>query len=240
MAKIDTNQKLVDYIMNKLSGGGVIDVEIGEDAVLDVIDDTIQEFSAFAYDGENEKVFVVEYDGVEKDLQLNSSIQAIFAVKGTSTFGALNIAPKDYVLTNSTDLFMQTSNFDISNYTTMLASMSMLESVFGQSISYDFNYNSKILRLLEEPHENKILIHASLEYEPGDIDLIYNHQWVKAMATEQVRLIWASNVGKYSADLVSGASINYSDIRAEAEGKIEQLKIDLEEKWSAPFGIDVL
>jgi len=110
-------------------------------------------------------------------------------------------------------------------------------SMFGQSISFDFNSQNHILRIFE-PILTPIAIEASIIYVPNpEHDDAYGHAWIKAYSLNKTKLIWGQNVGKYSQSLVGGASVNYDRIIQEAQEQLQQLEEDLLEKYSAPLGI---
>ena len=51
--------------------------------------------------------------------------------------------------------------------------------------------------------------------------------------------LWGSIMGKYSATLVGGAQINYSDIKSDAEQAMQTLMEELIQKWSDPAPIAI-
>jgi len=94
--RIDSEDKLVKYIRMML-GEPLINVDVTDDQILLIIDDTIQKFSSWAYGGEQKIGFIIDTDLDIQDYILDPRVQA---VTGLSIGGGLG----DYALTvNSGD-----------------------------------------------------------------------------------------------------------------------------------------
>jgi len=118
-----------------------------------------------------------------------------------------------------------------------LVQSQMMQSMFGESVSFDFNPSNHILRIFE-PMSGPILIEGALEYIPNpDHDDAYGHTWIKEYALNKVKLIWGQNVGKYSQTLIGGASINYDRMISEAQEALDKLEEDLLNKYSEAMGV---
>jgi len=126
---------------------------------------------------------------------------------------------------------------NMSNAYTSLAQRDTMQALFGRGVNFEFNSNTKILRVFEVI-AGPFMIEASVEYQPNpDYDEIYNHSFVKAWALAATKKTWGNVVGKYSQSLVGGAEINYDRLLSEAESEMAQLDEDLLNKWSEPLGI---
>lgn len=236
---IKTETELIDYILNELSGGGVIEVEVGEDIIIQKIQDTIQEFSMTAYDGTHEEVIIIDTVRGNFKYKLPDKVQEILELR-TSTRGQLGITiPDGYVLTtNAFYIDAIDTGVDVQGYVSNMANNTTIQKYFDFEVDFDWNYNSKTLRFFEEPRGNKFMILASTEYEPDPTgDLIYNNVWIKEYATAKVKFAWGSNVGKFNGQLIDGAEINYADIKAEAREDLDRLREELKERYSEPLGI---
>ena len=86
--RIDTEDKLVDYIRTML-GEPMITVDVSNDQIRLLIDDTVRKFSDFAYGGEQRIGFVVEgKDGIQ-DYRLDNRVQAILSVSLGNSLGSI-------------------------------------------------------------------------------------------------------------------------------------------------------
>jgi hypothetical protein len=86
---INNEEKLNNYIRAKL-GEPMISVEVTNEQIKMIIDDTIRHFSDFAYGGEQTIVFELEARGDIQDYRLDERVQA---VKSVSFGGALGSIP---------------------------------------------------------------------------------------------------------------------------------------------------
>ena len=78
-----------------------------------------------------------------------------------------------------------------------------------------------------------------MDYEPQDIDNIYNNQLVKKMAEAEAWITWANVMGKYEgAALINGASINYGDMQSKGETMRDTAKEEMLDLME-PLGIDL-
>lgn len=274
--RVDSEEKLVNYIRTVL-GAPMIDVELSDDQILLMIDDTIRKFSDFAYGGEQTIAFIVEGRTDIQDYKLDSRIQAIKSVSfgnslGTVTTGnggsGINLGPGwgsvgigyvPHITMQGEVSSLERGSLsgsiprdsggvaggvaggsamaNLSDAYTSLAQRDTMQSMFAKGVNFEFNSNTKILRVFEKI-AGPFMIEASIEYMPNpEYDEIYSHSWVKAYAVNSSKLLWGNNVGKYSQSLVGGATINYDRLISEAQTELERLNEDLLNKYSEALGI---
>lgn len=239
MFKIDTRQKLIQYIRERC-GEPLIKVEITDSQINYIINDTILKYSEFAYDGQDVKSMLIPIFSGVKEYKLDNRISSILDLRVSRRTTSVAMAglytlPPGYTPTLNSTAIMKLADFE-----TTLVNISRFDNMFDIRPNYYFNSNNKIITFLEdmEGYPNA-LIQVALEYEPAEIDLIYNHPWIKDMATAQSKLQWGNNIGKYSGTLINGNTINFADIKSEAQTDIDRLNEELLTRWSPPLGITV-
>lgn len=235
---IDTRMKLIAYI-RKMLGAPQISIEVSDDQITQVISDTIQIFTEIAY-GTLEATVVVELKG-KGEYKMPPAITNILKVSKGNTSNIANFSSNygaNYVPDLWSEQFFSSSfSGDILPNVIMLSNTeAMIEKFFGDNIYYNFNPHKKILQVFE-PYKGVAVIHYQYEYEADEYDEIYNQMWVKKMCIAKTKLLWGSIVGKYSGTLVGGATINYSDIKSDAQAEIEKLEEELKERWEDPAPI---
>jgi len=234
-----TADELGDYVYRRL-GAPTLKVEVTADQMTDIIDDTIKDFSEFAYDGELEESVVLDING-KGIYNLPSPIQAVMRVSSGNASSLTNFSQKfgaGYVPNAWSSDYFSTSDL-ISNVIAYSNKQSLLDAFFGNELSYDFNSKKKILQI-QEDYVGKVLVFYSSEYIPDATDYIYNENWVKRMTVAQARLIQSTTTGKFDQSLIGGASINYADMRSLALQEIEELKQDLQDNYAGPAPFLVL
>lgn len=239
MFKIDTRQKLIQYIRERC-GEPLIKVEITDSQINYIINDTILKYSEFAYDGQDVKSMLIPIFSGVKEYKLDNRISSILDLRVSRRTTSVAMAGLYTVPPGYTPTLNSTAIMKLADFETTLVNISRFDNMFDIRPNYYFNSNNKIITFLEdmEGYPNA-LIQVALEYEPAEIDLIYNHPWIKDMATAQSKLQWGNNIGKYSGTLINGNTINFADIKSEAQTDIDRLNEELLTRWSPPLGITV-
>lgn len=81
----------------------------------------------------------------------------------------------------------------------------------------------------------EVIILGAMEYRQDDNDdPIFNHEWIKNYSLAYSKFTWGTILGKYSHELVGGASINYDRLISEGQDEMEKLKEELMERWMDP------
>lgn len=231
---INTRDKLKEYIYAQL-GAPLVNVEVHEDQLDFIIDDTIKEFSSFAYDGELVEYIKLDSTGTG-EYNISSKVESIQKIsKGEGFFFGNSV--KDGFVSDAFSELITSAVGDMVGFAIQTSnSQAMMDKFFGNEINYNYNANKKKLYIFEN-YIGPLLIEADIEYTPDAIDDIFDHVWIKAMCTAQARLIQSTVTGKYDASLVGGSRINYQDMRALAQEEIAQLKEDLQLKYAGPAPI---
>jgi hypothetical protein len=236
--RIDTKEKLREYIKRRL-GAPLLRVELTEDMLNDCIDKAIYEYSYYAYDGTIEGTLLVELTPGVFEYKLDPRIHAVSGLQASSTYSTFIHIPAGYTLAmNPITLNMQdnVSNIDIQSMTQRMAKMSNLRNLFDVQVNFDYNSNNSTLYFFEEPVSSVAVLEIAMDYEPGEVDGIYNNQLIKKMAEGEAWKMWANVTGKYSSQLVNGSEINYGDMQSKGEAMCEAAKEEMME-LREPLGV---
>lgn len=239
---IDTRLKLITYV-RKMLGAPQIEIEVSDDQISQIISDTIQLFTEIAY-GTLEATAVVQFKG-KGDYKMPPTITNIIKVsKGNFGSGGLsgfsNLYGSDLVPDMWSEQFFTsglTGNI-LQNIIVVSNLQATMDKYFGDDIYYNFNPHKKVLQVFE-PFNGIAMIHYNYEYIPDEVDEVYNQMWVKRMCVAKTKLLWGSIIGKYSGTLVGGATINYADIKSDAQSEIDKLEEELKERWEDPAPVMV-
>lgn len=234
--RIDTKDKLIQYIRESL-GEPIIKVEVTEKQISNIIDSAVQKFTEYAY-GDLEDTVILELKG-KNEYELPDKITNILKVSkgGSSNLTNFSANYGDGYVPNiwSEQFFSQgAGNFTgniIENIISISSMKASLDKFFGDDLYCNFNPHRKILQVFE-PYTGPVLVHYQYEYLANNVDLIYNHEWIKDYTVAKTQYQWGNNTGKYDQTLVGGARINYDAIKSEASTAIDKLNEDLLNKWS--------
>ena len=238
MARINTKDMLTSYIRSQL-GEPILRVEVTDDQIAEIIDDTVQKFTEYAY-GTLEGTVIVQINGMGEYDMPEKMTNLIKMSKG-STSNITNFSANfgaGYVPNLWSEQFFTGSLTGdiIPGIVAISTTKAVLDKFFADDISFNFNHLAKKLQVLEN-YIGPAVIHYQYEYLAESEDLVYNHEWVKNYSKNMVKALWGNNVGKFDQTLVGGARINYNDIKSEAQAEIERLNEELLNKWSDPCPI---
>lgn len=239
MARINTKAGLIAYARSQL-GEPTITVEVTDTQIGEIIDATVQKFSEYAY-GTLEGTVILQLSGMG-EYQLPDTITNILKLSQGGTSNLTNFSANfgsGYVPNIWSEQFFTGSLTGdiIPAIMAISATTSILDKYFGNDINYNFNYNRKILQVLQD-YSGPVLLNYEYEYLANETnDYIYNHEWVKLYTLAKVKELWGTVTGKYDQTLVGGARINYDRLLSEAQSEIETLNEQLYNKWSDPAPI---
>ena len=245
--RVRTRQDLHKYILGML-GEGVIEVELTEFQIDSNIDFAIEKFSTFALYGTLKDVLLVDLPKGAKEIILDEKISEVVHLRTQSSGGGFMgmLVPGGLAITPSeiqASIFggsgtgIASSDQVMLNVSTILSKISALDTLFTVVPHYSFNPFTHTLKFFEEVPSSKILLDVRYHYEPKDEDKIYNHPWVKEYALNLCKRTWGNNIGKYTTQLVGGATLNFERIIQEASTELERLDGELIDKYSAPLPI---
>lgn len=245
MARLNTKAKLVDYVKSQL-GYPTIQIEVNDYQIGQIIDDTVQKFTEYAY-GTLEGTVIVQINGMGEYDMPDTMTNLIKLSKG-STSNITNFSANfsanfgsGYVPNLWSEQFFTGSLTGdiIPGIVAISTTKAVLDKFFADDIVFNFNHLSKKLQVLEN-YEGPAILHYQYEYLADDAnDLVFNHEWIKDYTKAKVKELWGGITGKFDQALVGGARINYADMKSEAQTEIDRLNEELLSKWSDPAPIDI-
>lgn len=241
MARINTKAALRDYVKSQL-GAPTINVEVTDAQIDQIIDDSVQKFTEYAY-GTLEGTVIVQLSGSGEYVMPDTMTNVIKVSKG-STSNLTNFSANfgsGYVPNLWSEQFFSGSLTGdiIPGIVAISTTKAVLDRFFADDIVYNFNPHKKVLQVLEN-YTGGVVLHYQYEYLADDNgDLVFNHEWIKGYVKAKVKELWGTVTGKFDQALVGGARINYDRLLSEAQQEIERLNEELLTKWSDPAPIDI-
>lgn len=239
---VATRQQLIDYCLRSL-GEPVVEINIDDQQVEDRIDEAIDYFRLYHYDG-IEKIYlkhqITEQDVENKYISLPDSVYGITRVfpvaAGTST--SKSIFDLQYQL-RLNDLYDLTST-SVIYYTQVMSHLALLDMTLNGHPLYRFNrLNNKLYIEASWVDEmlpgNYVLVECYRALDPADAPKVYNDPWLKHYCTALIKKQWATNVKKFQGlQLPGGVTIDGDKLYSEATDEIKTLEEELLNK-SAPL-----
>jgi hypothetical protein len=249
MAKPASKEQLKDYCLRKL-GFPVIDINVDDDQVDDRIDDAIQLYGEYHFDGSEYDYVayqITEQDITNKYINLPDSIIGVTRIlpiySGTVTNSGsgtnFNIFDLNYQL-RLNELYEFTSS-SYTYYYIARSHIRMLEMILvGENF---IRFNRKMDRLHidmnwsapEVPAGSYIVIECVKYLEPDTYTRVYNDSWLKEYTTQLIKRQWGENMKKYgNYTLPGGIVVNGQQIYDEASSEITRLELKLRDEFEEP------
>ena len=239
---VTTRIGLIEYCLRAL-GEPVVEINIDEQQVEDRVDEAIEYFRQYHFDG-IEKVYlkhnITQQNIDDKYIEVPDLIYGITKVypvaSGTST--SKSIFDLQYQL-RLNDLYDLTST-SVMYYTQVMSHLALLDLTLNGHPLYRFNrLNNKLYidTVWSEKMQvgNYLLVECYRAMDPADAPRMYGESWIKHYTTALIKKQWAVNLKKFTGmQLPGGVSIDGPALYAEAVSEIKELEDEMMNK-SAPL-----
>lgn len=248
MAQPASKQELKDYCLRRL-GFPVVDINIDDDQVDDRVDDALQKYAEFHFDGTDKqylKYLLTPTDYTNRYLTLPDAIIGVTRVfpisSDTVNSGSgtnFNIFDLNYQL-RLNELYEFTSS-SYTYYWIARSHIRMLEMILvGEN---PVRFNKKMNKLYvdmnwtgkEVPEGRYMIIECQAVLDPTTYTKVYNDFWLKEYSTQLIKKQWGENLKKYgNYTLPGGMIINGQQIYDEASAEIIRLEDQLRDTYEEP------
>ena len=249
---ITTRAAFKDYCLRRL-GFPVIEINVDDDQVEDRIDDALQYWQDYHFDGLQKVYYIKKLDQTDIDnkyLDLSSALDSsnnslqiagvtrIFPIQ--DSLATINMFDLRYQL-RLNELYDFTSASYI-NYTLTQQHLRSLEIMFTGEVPIRFNRHMKRLFIdwswgnQEAPVGQIVVAECYATLNPDVYNWVYNDRWLKEYATALIKRTWGSNMSKFDNILLpGGVKMRGSEIYDDAIKEIERLETEMESFFGAPL-----
>lgn len=252
MPSVNSRQALIDYCLRRL-GFPVIEINIDQDQIDDRIDDAIQYWQDYHFDG-LQKVYyiktITQTEITNKYVNLSnvrdSSNNTLDIVGVTRIFpindsqATINMFDLRYQL-RLNELYDFTSASYV-NYTLTQQHLRSLELLFTGEVPIRFQRHMQRLFIdwawgaSEAPAGAIMVIECYANIDASVYNRVWNDRWVKEYATALIKRSWGNNLKKFSGlQLPGGVTLNGDKIYEEAVEEIRNLESQMETQYGAPL-----
>jgi hypothetical protein len=252
MASITNRKDFTDYCLRRL-GFPVIDINVDDDQVHDRIDDALQYWQDYHFDGLQKVYYIkalLQTDIDQKYLDLSGSMDAqgnpmeivgvtrIFPISDSQS--TVNMFDLRYQL-RLNELYDFTSASYI-NYTLTQQHLRSLEIMFTGEVPIRFQRHMQRLYIdwnwgpQEAPVGSVVIAEAYAAINPDVYNMVWNDRWLKEYATALIKRTWGNNLSKFAnLQLPGGVTLDGKTIQTEAITEIERLESEMETNFGAPL-----
>jgi len=234
IVNISTLSDFISYIKRAL-GEPKIRVELDETQIIDRIDDALQKFYEYHYDGTTKKIITFDYIEGQTDYILPETVKAVLKLYAHSSEllsgERLLLYPQfDAYSTRGMEYSMK---YSIVDYEIFKQKIELFKDGFEKELIWDFNATTKRLRLFGTSSNEKLAIEAYVS-EDND-ENVFNNKWLREYAIALCGIQWAVNISKYGGiALPGGGQLNYDLIESRYKEMKERLEEDLIESYTEP------
>jgi hypothetical protein len=241
-----------DYCLRRL-GFPVIEINVDDDQIEDRIDDALQYWQDYHFDGLQKVYYIKRIDQTDinnKYLDISEAVDnsnnALQIVGVTRIFpisdslSQVNMFDLRYQL-RLNELYDFTSASYI-NYSMTLQHLRMLEQLFTGEVPIRFQRHMQRLYIdwawghSEAPVGTTVIAECYATVDPDIYNQAWNDRWLKEYATALIKRSWGNNLKKFDGiQLPGGVKLNGDKIYTEAKEEIDALHAEIGDKYGAPL-----
>jgi hypothetical protein len=245
---IRTRTQFKEYCLRRL-GFPVIEINVDDDQIEDRIDDALQYWQDYHFDGLQKVYYVKQLDQTDIDRKYLDLTEATDSSNNTLEIaGVTRIFPiQDSISTiNMFDLRYQlrlNELYDFTsasyiNYTLTQQHLRSLELMFTGEVPIRFNRHMQQLFIQwawgysEAPVGTTVIAECYAIIDPTTYGRIWEDRWLKQYATALIKRSWGNNLKKFAdIQLPGGVKLNGDKIWQEATDEINALEADMEKNY---------
>ena len=255
MATPATRETLKQYALRAL-GKPVIEINVDDDQLEDRLDEALQYFAQYHYDGIQRAYLKYQYTQADKDRMTADSSESITKNSVTTTWKEGNnflVVPESVISVINIFPFSNKSNMNLFDVRYQLRLNDLYDFSSTSIINYDI-----VLRHLdfldhilvgEKPlrfnqHDNRLyvdmdwtndlavgeflVIEAYRKMDPDTHTDVYNDIFLKRYVTSLFKKQWGANLSKFDGvAMIGGVTLNGRQIYSEALQDIEKLEVEI-------------
>lgn len=238
-------QTLIEYALRCL-GAPVIEINVDDDQLEDRLDDALQLYREYHYDGVEKLYLKHQVTQADIDNEFIPAPDPIQAVTRVFIFGDLSLNnlfnfPTRFSLSQLGSLSsIGYGNFDLTTLDITKQWLSLAEMFISPEHSIRFNKVTNKVRIDMNWKENVevgsfLIFEVWTVVDPEAFTEIFNELWLKQYFCALVKKQWGQNLSKFiGIQLPGGVTFNGKEIMSEAQVELDKLREDLDKKWSLP------
>jgi len=241
MAIPTSRDQLKEYCLRRL-GKPVIDINVDDEQIEDRIDDALQYYRDYHFDG-TEHVYlrhqVTQADKTNKYITLDNSYIGVVSVfdigDAVQSSNLFNVRYQIHL----NDLFDFSSTTYVP-YVTAMRHVEQLEEIFVGKKPIRFNRHTNQLNIdmdweFDVRVGEYIIVEAYKILDPNVYTDVWGDRWLQRYTTAQIKRQWGENLKKFEGlQMPGGITFNGQKIYEEAVEEIEKLESEMINSYSLP------
>ena len=241
MATPTTRTEFKKYCLREL-GAPVIEVNVDEDQVQDRIDDALEFYRDFHYDGTEHDYYkyqITSSDITNKYITLPESIVGVVGVfpigAGLNTNNLFNLR---YQITLNEIYDWAHGTF--AHYAMSMERIALMQELFVGKQLVRFNRHTDKLYIdmdweAKAKADEYIIIECYKTVDPSTYADVWGDRWLRKYTTQLIKRQWGTNLKKFEGmQLPGGLQFNGREIYQEADEEIKRLEEEMINTYSLP------
>ena len=239
----DSRQTLKDYALRRL-GAPVIEINVDDAQVEDALDDALQFFSEYHFDGVEEQYISHEITQTDIDNRyistdpIEENIVSVTNILNMNTSGSNMFDPEYQMALN--DFFGYYTPGSMTNYVITKQHIAMVQHILQPDKNFRF---SKVTNRLYGDFDwskdvkvgDFIVIQCYVALDPDVYTEIYEDRLLKTYFTALVKRIWGNNLSKFTGmQLPGGVQFDGQRILSEAQEEVLKLEDEVQDRYELP------
>jgi len=242
MAIPTTREQLKDYCLRRL-GSPVLHINIDNDQLEDRIDDALQYYRDYHYDG-SERTFyrhsVTQADRDNKYITMPEDFIGVIDIMdiGDSSVGTNSLFNLRYQM-HMNDLF-DISAANMAPYVMAMRHVETIEEIFVGKQLYRFNQHINQLHIdMDWEYDIEVGTYVVIDgyrvVDPNVYSGIWGDRWVLRYTTALIKRQWGENISKFAnMQLPGGVVLDGVRILQDANSEIDKLEEEMISSYSLP------
>lgn len=241
-----SKEELAEYCLRRL-GAPVIDINVDREQVFERIDDALDKFYDYHFDGTEERYLIVQIQPSDVSNGYIQLVPQIFSVVRVYPFLASSFL-------SGTDLFSAQYQFflndfyvtpgvatgNVQYYDALRGYTEMIQEQMSPVKSFHFNRKTNRVYFTESmavinSKAPILMFKVYIKLDESQFTEIWNDYFIKGYATALIKKQWGGNLKKYgNINLPGGITLNGEQIYSEAVEEIAELENKLINDYSLP------
>ena len=243
MAQPNSRQTLKDYALRRL-GAPVIDINVDDQQVEDALDDALQFFAEYHFDGVLETFIthqITQNDIDNRYIDMDAIDDRVVSVVKIFNLAvhSVNMFDVSYQLALN-DFFGTFTPGTLTNYTITKQHLELLQDILDPEKNFRFSrVTNKVYGDFNWGEDlnvgDYIVMQAYTALDPEVYTEIYNDRLLKNYFTACVKRIWGNNLSKFTGvQLPGGVQFDGQRILSEAQEEIRQIEEEVQDRYELP------
>lgn len=221
----------------------MIQINVDEMQLEDRIDDAIQFFTEYHFDGVEQLYLPYQITQDDFDNKFIPIPPAVISVTGVVPFAGIassSLNPFDVQYQMRLNQLYNFSNMSIIHYDMMQSYLSLLQFEFNTNPRIQFNRHQQQLHLnvdwlREFAPGSWIIIECYRVLDPVTYPAVWDDRFLKLYATALIKRQWGANLKKFvGVQLPGGVTLDGNAIYTEADAEVQKIEEEMQLRYELP------